>query len=77
MANVVHAATEHTVGGAAVAYAAVACAAMLMLQVKLLAVRSVKTRRFGALSWQKFAQMLVVAVLGGMFWCVQALPGGH
>ncbi|GIL87008.1 hypothetical protein Vretimale_14202 [Volvox reticuliferus] len=37
-------------------------------QVRYLAVRSIKTRRFQSLSVQKTAQLLVVAVLGGLFW---------
>ncbi|GLI63140.1 hypothetical protein VaNZ11_006048 [Volvox africanus] len=37
-------------------------------QVRYLAVRSVKTRRFQSLSVQKTAQLLVVAVLAGLFW---------
>ncbi|GIL50151.1 hypothetical protein Vafri_6284 [Volvox africanus] len=37
-------------------------------QVRYLTVRSVKTRRFQSLSVQKTAQLLVVAVLAGLFW---------
>lgn len=37
-------------------------------QVHILTIRSIKTRRLSALSWQKFAQVLVVAVLAGLFW---------
>ncbi|EFJ41007.1 hypothetical protein VOLCADRAFT_68689, partial [Volvox carteri f. nagariensis] len=39
-----------------------------MQQVRYLALRSVKTRRFQSLSVQKSAQLLVVAVLAGLFW---------
>lgn len=37
-------------------------------QVSILCIRSLKTRRFSSLSIQKFAQVLLVAVLAGLFW---------
>jgi len=39
-----------------------------LLQVKYLAIRCVRTRRFAALSIQRVLEIIVVAVLAGLFW---------
>ena len=37
-------------------------------QVSLLTLRSIKTRRFSALSLQRVAEFIIVAIIGGLFW---------
>lgn len=38
------------------------------VQIKILVIRCVKTRRFQSLSTQKYIQLIGVALLAGMFW---------
>lgn len=36
--------------------------------MRILTSRCVRTRRFAALSWQRIAEVICVAVITGMFW---------